>query len=236
MTNLYGRLLGLVYQSDGTCRTYFGTFGTLGTAVALFRTTFRAASARQVGRWTEYLIRADGNAELTGCTVLTEVTDALCSRRNKGCLSFGHFLVSDGSQTAVYFLFLCIQRAAGYCQCRCRQEAAAATVYVFGVLGFCSGISASFYIVEGAFLAGIQTVQTYYATAVVYLVRYAVDAGCLTATGTQSATVALGGINFGTEPREAGKEAQYGTHRADGIAVGTSVPPCQYDNNKQKYD
>ena len=60
-----------------------------------------------------------------------------------------------------------------------------------------------------------------------------IDARCLAVASTQSASVALFGINHRCQPREARDCSQHGAHRTDSVAIGTSAAPCQYDEHHQ---
>lgn len=56
---------------------------------------------------------------------------------------------------------------------------------------------------NGALLATFNTIHTSYTTAVVDAMLLAIDTCSLAIAGTQAATVALGGVDDGLQPREA---------------------------------
>ena len=59
---LDSRFISFRYRPDCTCRTYFRTLGTFGTAVAALVGHFRLHQFRQVGRGAQYLVGTYRNA------------------------------------------------------------------------------------------------------------------------------------------------------------------------------
>ena len=84
--------------------------------------------------------------------------------------------------------------------------------------------------VLGAFA---DAIHAGHATAVVYLMVGDVDARGLAVAFAEFAADALGAIDDGLEPREAGQEAEQGSDRAYRVAIGAAVAPCQDNDNHE---
>ena len=92
------------------------------------------------------------------------------------------------------------------------------------------------YVSDGSLLAGVDAIEAHHATAIVDGVVLRVDASGLAIAGTESAGVALAGVDDGLQPREAGEESQHGAHGADGVAIGSSVAPSQHAEDDEGED
>ena len=58
-----------------------------------------------------------------------------------------------------------------------------------------------------------------------------VDTGGLAVLRAEGAVLALISVEVDLQPRETGKERKDGAYRADGVAVGASASPCQYEKH-----
>ena len=88
-------------------------------------------------------------------------------------------------------------------------------------------------IVDRVLGAFADAIHAGHAAAVINLMMGDVDAGSLAVAFAAFAADALGGIDDGLEPREAGKEAEQGPDRAYRVAIGAAAAPCQ-DNENHK--
>ena len=145
--------------------------------------------------------------------------------------------VLDDSQSTVHFLLLRLEGCRSSKHGSCREKCAAGVVYLLrchgGFLGDRSGGRLAACVSDGTFPALVDTVHTCHATAVIYLVCLDVDARCLAVAGTKSATAALLCVNHRFQQGILREEAKHCTYRTDGVAIGTSAPPCQHDEDHQ---
>ena len=77
-------------------------------------------------------------------------------------------------------------------------------------------------------LATLDAVATDHAAQGVNGVCLIVYAGSLTVLRTQRAVLALVYIEVHLQPRELRKDAQQGTHRTDGVAIGATIAPGEH--------
>ena len=84
-------------------------------------------------------------------------------------------------------------------------------------------------------LTGIDTIHACYASTVVNLMIFVINASRLASTCAQTAFGAFPGINRGMKQREARDKSQHGAHWTDGVAIGTSVEPSQHDERNEAY-
>lgn len=81
--------------------------------------------------------------------------------------------------------------------------------------------------------AFVQTIHAGHATAVVYLVILDVDTRSFAIACAKVAVDALIRVDNRLQISISGQEAEYGTYRANGVAIGSSASPCQYDEDDQ---
>ena len=81
----------------------------------------------------------------------------------------------------------------------------------------------------------VQTVHASHATASVHRVVLHVDASRLAVAGTKGTAVAFLLVDGDAEQGKAGEESQQGTHRTDGITIGTAVACRQHDDQHQHH-
>ena len=82
--------------------------------------------------------------------------------------------------------------------------------------------------------AGVDAVHAGHAARVVDPVLHRIDARGLAFSGAERAGVAFPLVDHGAEERVAGQGAEYGAHRADRVAVGTSAAPGQHDEHDER--
>ena len=199
MTDLSARFLFACNRFDSSGRTDIRALGTLWATIAVFVRHLGLHQCEQAGRWTQHVVWTHRHAKLTSRAMLFEVLDAQRTRRNEACLAFGHYLILDNGQTAVAFLVLCLQQRSRCQDGGSRQRTTATLIYYRCGLGLLCARA----VADSPLVALLYTIHTSHTTAVVYLMILAVDARCLAITRTQSAGVALLGIDDRCQPREA---------------------------------
>ena len=79
-------------------------------------------------------------------------------------------------------------------------------------------------------LTGIYTIHARYASTVVNLMIFVINASRLASMCAQTAFGTFPGIEYGMKQREARDKSQNGAHWTNGVAIGTSVAPSQHDD------
>ena len=74
-------------------------------------------------------------------------------------------------------------------------------------------------------LAGLDAIHANHASAVIYFMLLAVDAGSFAFVCTESAIIAFLGVNYRAKQCVFRQKAQNGTNGTDGVAVSPSVFP-----------
>ena len=82
---------------------------------------------------------------------------------------------------------------------------------------------------DSIFRTFFNAVHTGYAAAVIDLMFFDVNASCFAVALTEVTVYAFVSIDNRLQPGIAGEKSQYGSNRADCIAVGTSILPGQND-------
>lgn len=88
-------------------------------------------------------------------------------------------------------------------------------------------------IVYGVLSAFPDAVHTGHAAAVIDCVVFGVDTRGFAVAGARLTAVAFVGVDYRAEERESRQKSQYGAYGANGVAIGTSVAPSQYDDDYQ---
>ena len=84
--------------------------------------------------------------------------------------------------------------------------------------------------------AGVDAVHTRHAAAVVHRMVLAVNTCRLALARTKSAGITFVLVYRNAQQGKTGQETEYRTYRTDSIAIGTSVPPRQYDDYDESND
>lgn len=240
MPYLYARLLGYGDGADGAGGAHLGAACALGAAIAALIRHLGLHEGHQVARGAQYLVGAIGDAQLASGAMLGQMRGAERARRSDGGSPFGYLFLFDSSQTAIDLHLLCFQQGTSGQYAGEGQELPAGVVplclgsgsFRFGRL-FVFRQSGAGHVVNGVLGATIETIHAHYAAAVVDSMIFGIDARGFAVAGTRLATVAFGRVDGGAEEREPRQQPQRGAHRADGVAVGASVAPGQYDDDYQ---
>lgn len=135
--------------------------------------------------------------------MLCKVAGTEGSRWNDVSLTLRSNLVLDGGQSAIHLLLLGLDGSRGGHYCRCCQECAARCIY--GCLAVLCDLLLLvachlFSVADSSLLAASDAVHAGHTAAVVDAVFLTVDAGSLAIACTQTATVALAGVDNWLQP------------------------------------
>ncbi len=167
-------------------------------AVSPFVGEFGLQQSCHLARRAEYLVGADGDAELASCAVPTEVLDAECARGHDGCSAFGDFLSFGHGYCAIDPLLLCLDRDGRHQHSHYGEERATGDFCRsslggkwFRSLTWSRGyreVRAEF---NGFVVAGADAVHADHTSAIVDPVCLTIDAGCLALTRAEATVIAL---------------------------------------------
>ena len=230
------RLLLLGDLPDGAGGADLRAAGALRAAVATLVGHLGLHEMLEVCRWPQHIVRALGHAQLAGGASTVEILDALRSGRRQGNVALRYLLVQDGGEPAIDLLLLRLQRRRPHGQRRSGNKCPAAGIRGGGRRPLLHLLPPGEAILQRPELAVLDAVEAIHAAGVVDLVFGDVDARRLAVVLADLAVLAFLRVDDRAEHCESGEEAERRAHRADRIAIGTSVLPSQDDDRNQRDD
>ena len=189
---------------------------------------------------TEHLIGALRDTQLTTRASFFHIAEGERTRRHKGRLAFGCSLILYLCQSSVHHLVLLLCQGGSSQKGRGEQEGTARKTFsvmgligLIGLIGLMGLMGLMGLVGQRVVLAGVDAVATHHTTAIVNTVRLIVDAGTLAIPTAQRAVLTFLGIEAYLQQRETTEEGKDGAYGTNGIAIGSSVAPCQYAQDDQ---
>ena len=236
MTYLDGRLVCRRDFQNRARRTYFRTFRTFGPAVAELVRGYGLHERRQRGRRAQHARRTHRHAKLAARAVRGHVTEALRAGRHDRGGAVRNLLVRDDGQAAVHFFLLRPRHGCRGEQTQTGQKAPSGGIGLPAAVRDRYGRTPTALVPDRSAPALIDAIHAGDTARIIDLMLPAVDTRRLAPAGALSATVAFRNVDDRPQQRKAGKEPEHRTHRANRVAVGTTVPPRQNGQRREHGD
>ena len=186
---------------------------------------------------TEHLIGALRDTQLTTRASFLHIAEGERTGRYKGRLALGCSLILYLCQSSVHHLVLLLCQGGSSQKGRGEQEGAARKTFsvmgLIGLIGLMGLMGLMGLVGQSVVLAGVDAVATSDAAAGIDGVRLIVDAGTLAIPTAQRTALAFLGIEAYLQQREPAQEGKNGAYGTNGVAIGSSVAPCQYAQDDQ---
>ena len=240
MADLNRRFFRKTGQAYRIRRTNLGAFSALRTTVTTLIRHFGLHQGRQTGRRPQYAVGTYRHAELAAGTVGRHIPETPGSGRDDGRRPIRYLLVQNNGQAAVHFFLLRPDGCRSGQQSQTGQKTAAGCIRLSRIADrfesdgrFRTGFRKPEPITDGSLPASVDTIHTIHAPAVIDPMLRRINAGRFAFTRTKTATVAFFRIDHRTEQGIPGKKTQHRTHRANRIAISTTVTPRQHDQRHE---